>query len=145
MFTPASALFAFQCNISIQQVLLVVLLLLPAETNAKRGLQPVAVLYGTKAYDKVNRATLLEVLAKYIHEDDLNMVRATLGPMRLRTKNIATKKEAKITRGVAPGGPSSPIYLNAYEDELASEVEGIANRDGLREGEAVLVEDDVLL
>lgn len=119
IFVPASAQFCFQSNISNSQALLC------AQTNAKCDLRHVLVLDLENSYDKVNMAKLRKVLTNHSQHKDLNIVIATLGLMRVRTRNDPTVREANITRGVRHGAPSSPIYFNAYINELAKEVEEI--------------------
>lgn len=118
-FTPADAQYGFPRSLSIQQALL------RAQANTMKGLQHVAVLYLDKAYGNLDRTKLLHALAKHQHSNGLRMVRATLGLMRLHTKNDPTRKTATITRGVPKVAPSSPIDFNVYIDELAKEVEAV--------------------
>lgn len=138
-FTPANAQFGFQTNVSIQQENL------RAQTKARRGVRHTAMLDLEKACDKLNMEKIVYALAKHLQSNVLNMARATLLPLQLRTKNDPTMREATVTRGVPQGAPSSPIYFNVYVNELALEAEEWTNRRGVRDGEMVLVADDVLI
>lgn len=81
-YTPSSSLFRFQAGVAIAQDLLQV------EDNANRGLTHVAVLDLEKAYDKVDRHLLLNVVAKWPDMDKKAMVRALLGPVYITAKKI---------------------------------------------------------
>lgn len=76
-----------------------------------------------KAYDKVERKQLLQICARWIHDNELRMVRDMMGPMRVRTKGGPTGMRASIRRGVSQGAPSSPIYFNMYIDSFSVQVE----------------------
>lgn len=116
-FITANAQFGFESGVAITQALL------HAEDNAKRGLQHAAVLDLEKAYDKVDRHTLLKASEKWLDAGTCNMVRAMLGPLRVRTKGEPTNYEATLTRGVLQGAPSSPVIFNMYIECLAARAE----------------------
>lgn len=65
--------FGLQARISVQQALL------QAQSNPHGCLHHVAVLDLSKAYDKLDRARLLELVAENINSNGVGMVRATMG------------------------------------------------------------------
>lgn len=91
-FTCACHQFGFQRGITVQQVLLQV------HANAERGLRPTAVLDLAKAYDKVDGAKLLQVIERWLPPTGLNMMRASLGLMAIRTKNYPRGYVATLTK-----------------------------------------------
>lgn len=64
--------------------------------------------------------------------------------MEIRTKRDTTDSKAQVTRGVPQDTTSSPILVNMYINDLATEVEEVFNREILS-GEIILVADDVLM
>lgn len=84
-------------------------------------------------------------MEQYLHYNDLNMARATLVQMGLRTKNDPTASTATMTTGDWQGAMSLKIFFTIYVVRLAQEAEEWSNSRGLTDGELVLVADDVLI
>lgn len=103
-----------------------------------------AVLDLEKAYERVNRKTLIEVSRQWLHPDLLNMVREILSPLRVQTKSDPTNYTAVITRGVPQGGPSSPVLFNMYIGKLAVTAQATSS---VRLGDRaiLMLADDVLI
>lgn len=83
--------------------------ILQAQGNGQRGLTHVEVLDLAKVYDRVDKDILLEVIGEHVEVDVLQMVRATMGPIRARNKGDATDHWADIIRGVLQGVHSSLV------------------------------------
>lgn len=101
-----------------------------------------------KAYDKVDRRKLLHTLTEWLDDQTLDMFRATLGTLKVMTKNDPCGFSAQLTqltRGVPQGAPSSLIYMNSYIHETSSEVHRRATYSGEGWRMVTLVTDDVLL
>lgn len=130
--------YGFQADITVQRAQL------EAQANTEKGLVHTAVLDLEKAYDKVYRVKLIQNLARCLERDDPNMVRFTLRALTVRTRGDPTGCAALLTRGVPQEAPSSPVYFNAYIDELAY---GARRRTCGRANErkVILVADDVLM
>lgn len=92
-FEPAECQFVFRGGISVMQALL------QADYNATQGIEHKAVLDLEKAYDKVDRHTLLEVAKEWLEGDLWKVVSSMLGPMRLTTKGDPTNFAARMTKG----------------------------------------------
>lgn len=73
------------------------------------------------------------------------MRRATLGELKVRTKGDLTGYVAKLTKGVPQSAPSSPIYFNAYIDDIARKVRRKTAYGEIGRRTVTLVADDVLL
>lgn len=127
---PGQLDFAFQHGITISQALLQV------NYNVCRGLQHTTVLHLEKAYDEVNRETLLTAANQCGHTDLLNMVRSMLGPLHKKTSNNQTNYSALITRRFPQGAPSSPVRFNVYIDDLDTRGEGMKS---MRRGDSAIV------
>lgn len=78
-FTLAPSQFGFQQRVPITQVLI------QANDNTPRGLKHAAILDLKKAYDKVNRTTLIEVEKECLDTNLLNMVREMITCLYLQT------------------------------------------------------------
>lgn len=118
--------------------------ILQAQANAERGLRHTAVLYLAKAYDKVDGKKILCTAEKWLTGNEVDMMRAMLRVMKVRTRGEPTNYLARLTRGVPQGALSSPTYFNMYVNELAEEMERQGRGRGDGDGEIVLVADDVL-
>lgn len=99
-FTTVLLQFGFQPCTLVQQVIL------QAQANTQRGPALAVVLDLVNAYDKVDLRKLIQKMSETFDESCLNMVRATLEPVRARTKGDRTDYTAVITIGVPQGSPS---------------------------------------
>lgn len=70
---------------------------LHAQVNTQQGLHHSAVLDLTKAYDRVDREILLEVLKEWLSGEVVNMVRATLELSTVRTRGDPTDVTAEVS------------------------------------------------
>lgn len=73
------------------------------------------------------------------------MVRATMCRLQVRTKGNPSGYTANLTRGVPQGAPSSPVYFNAYIDNLPCEARRRAGSEANDTGAVTFLADDVLL
>lgn len=78
----ARSQFGFQATVSMQQSIL------RAQYNVKQGLNHMTVMISSKPYDKVDRALLLGTLTECLNAAVFGMVRATLAPSTVRTREI---------------------------------------------------------
>lgn len=87
---------------------------------------------------------LVEVMKQWIDDETLSMVRAMLGPMRIKTKRDPMDYVATLISGLPQGPPSSPILLNMFIDALATTADA---SDCVRSGKGavVVMADDVLI
>lgn len=117
--------------------------ILQAQANALWGLTQVAVLDLAISYDHVYRVELLMAAAEHMAEILLQIIQATLVPIRATTKGDPTKSLADITRGyhkVRPPPPSISIEINV----LYLEVERRERRTAGGKGAVIPVAEDVL-
>lgn len=68
----------------------------------------------------------------------------------LETQKVTTKDDrygytAQLTIGVPQGAPSSPVYFNAYIDDIGSEMHRLITYCGEGRGAATLIADDCFL
>lgn len=131
--------FGFQGGVSVLQALL------QAQSHVTQGLQPVAILYLSKDYDKFDRKELMHALGNWVQVNTLHMIRAVLGPLQVHKKGDPTDFNGSLIRGVRQGAPSSPIYFNVYIDELSKEVERRERRWENRRGKVSLLGGVVLV
>lgn len=104
-FTTAKSQFGFQAGIAVKQALR------EADENARQGFVHEAVLDLEKAYNRVNRETLIELMKELIQEEVRGMARAMLGPMQIPTTGDPKKSRDLLTRGLPQGAPSSPVFV----------------------------------
>ena len=91
-----------------------------AANKIRSGHNKVALLDMKKAYDKVPRDILMDMIAKTVSSSMCEQLRPLLYPMRLQTVGQKSKRSLLTLVGMPQGDPPSPILFNIFMNSYLS-------------------------
>lgn len=113
------------------------------------GLNKIATLDLTKAYDKINRTLLWEECKRVMGTSILKIIPACLQEIMVEWKGNVTRKRATLRLSLTQGPPLSSvlflIYINDMTEFCPRPVSFEAQEDTLGGAEVTLMADDVVL
>lgn len=135
--------------------------LFPRKFGFQRGISPQMTLtdvdihqgrpqkISTKAYDRLNRSTLIPDCEQRVEATICGMLRACLQPLTVSTKGDTVNTERIQRLGITKGAPLSTIIFLIYIDDIGScgtrPLDDVVNTENLGNAEMTLTADDVII